>query len=143
MDRGLYDPSRVSETVINSPNPSAKMPVRPAAYGKPLGEAYYAIPYKDELSQSFHAEAELVNKFADRANGQNPPYQGSFIKAIVQSMNMRCNGSCELENQTVALLQEHQVFSTVKEVLLLNILQFQDERQYILLQRKCMWKLIH
>jgi len=33
MDRGLYDPSRVSETVINSPNPSAKMPVRPAAYG--------------------------------------------------------------------------------------------------------------
>jgi len=48
MDRGLYDPSRVSETVINSPNPSAKMPVRPAAYGKPLGEAYYAIPYKDD-----------------------------------------------------------------------------------------------
>jgi len=27
------------------------MPVRPAAYGKPLGEAYYAIPYKDGFGE--------------------------------------------------------------------------------------------
>jgi len=37
-------------------------------------------------------------------------------------------GHANWRNQTVALLQEHQVFSTVKEVLLLNILQFQDEK---------------
>lgn len=129
MDRGLYDPSRVSETVINSPNPSAKMPVRPAAYGKPLAEAYFPIPYKDELSQSFHAEAELVNKFADRANGQNPPYQGSFIKGNRTKHEYEdVMGHANWRNQTVALMQEHQVFTTIKEVILLNILQFQDEK---------------
>lgn len=129
MDRGLYDPSRVSETVINSPNPSAKMPIRPAAYGKPLNEAYYSIPYKDELSQTFHQEAELVNKFADRANGQNPPYQGSFIKGNRTKHEYEdVMGHANWRNQTVALLQEHQVFSTVKEILLLNVLQFQDQK---------------
>lgn len=129
MDRGLYDPSRVSETVINSPNPSAKMPVRPAAYGKPLNEAYYPIPYKDEVSASFHQEAELVNKFADRVNGQNPPYQGAFIKGNRTKHEYEdVMGHANSRNQTIALLEEHQVFSTVKEILLLNILQFQDEK---------------
>jgi hypothetical protein len=129
MDRGLYDPSRVSETVINSPNPSAKMPVRPAAYGKPLAEAYFPIPYKDEVSAAFHQEAELVNKFADRVNGQNPPYQGSFIKGNRTKHEYEdVMGHANWRNQTIALLQEHQVFSTVKEILLLNVLQFQDEK---------------
>jgi len=58
MDRGLYILKGFRDC-NNSPNPSAKMPVRPAAYGKPLGEAYYAIPYKDELSQSFMQKQNL------------------------------------------------------------------------------------
>jgi hypothetical protein len=52
MDRMFYDPSRIREADINSDNPSAKIPVRPAAYGKPISEAVYPVPYRDELSAS-------------------------------------------------------------------------------------------
>jgi hypothetical protein len=127
MDRGLFDPTRVREADINSPNPAAKIPIRPAAYGKPLAEAYFPIPYKDELSASFHQEAELVNKFADKINGQNPPQQGQFIKGNRTKHEYEdVQGHANSRNQTIALTEEYQVFVVVKEILKLNMLQYQS-----------------
>ena len=79
-DRGLYDPSRVSENNINSDNPSAKIPVRPAAYGKPLSEAYYPIPFRDDQSGTLLQEMGTVIKLSDVILGQNPARQGQFVK---------------------------------------------------------------
>jgi len=44
-DRMLYNPLLVDPDHINSPNPSAKIPIRPTAYGRKLEEAIYKIPF--------------------------------------------------------------------------------------------------
>ena len=125
-DRTLYDPSRVSEAHINSDNPSAKIPVRPAAYGKPVGEAVYAFPYRDDQSQVAFSELPQVLKMADTANGQNPARQGQFVKGnktqheYADVMN-NANG----RDQMTSMLLEAQVFTPIKHVIKLNIMQYQ------------------
>lgn len=125
-DRVLYDPSRVRESDINSPNPSAKIPVRSTAYGKPLGEAVYQFPYRDEQATSFILAARETVNFANMINNQNPAQQGQFVKGNktlheYEDTMSHGNGS----NQMMAINIEGQVFTPIKEVLKLNILQFQ------------------
>src|SRR6185312_5412206 len=79
-DRALYDPSRISEAQINNPNPAAKIPVRPAAYGKPVGEAVYTFPFRDDQSQLIIAKAQQLEVMANKISRQNPVRQGQFVK---------------------------------------------------------------
>jgi hypothetical protein len=79
-DRVLYDPSRIRESDINSVNPSAKIPVRPTAYGQPLQEAVYQFPFRDEQAGTFILGAKEAVNFANMINNQNPAQQGQFVK---------------------------------------------------------------
>ena len=125
-DRGLYDPSRVGEAQINSDNPSAKIPVRPAAYGKPLSEAYYAIPFRDDQSGVIMQEMGTVVKLAELISGQNPARQGQFVKGNkTQTEYSDVMNNSNGRDQNQALLYEDQVFTPLKEILKLNILQYQ------------------
>lgn len=125
-DRGLYDPSRVAEAHINSANPSAKIPVKPSAYGKPLSEAYYPIPFRDENSAQI---LQMLPTFAALSNvitGQNPVRQGQFVKGN----KTRKEFSDVMENangkdQMMSLLYEAQVFTPLKHIIKTNILQYQ------------------
>lgn len=125
-DRGLFDPSRVSEANINSPNPSAKIPVRPAAYGKPLNESYYPIPFNDDQSQFAMQQIGFMTGFANQISGQNPAKQGQFVKGnktthefdtVMQNANGR--------DQMTSILLEDQLFTPLKEILKSNMLQYQ------------------
>lgn len=125
-DRVLYDPSRVSEAQINSENPSAKIPVRPAAYGKPIGEAVYQFPYKDDQAQLMFSEIDIFTRMADKINGQNPARQGQFVKgnktrSEYDSTMANANGRDQLK----AMIYECQVFTPMKECLKNNILEKQ------------------
>lgn len=125
-DRGLYDPSRVSSDHINSANPSAKIPVKPAAYGKPLSEAYYPIPFRDDQAQTAMSEMHQVQQFAYQITGQNAAKQGQFVKGNktlheYSDVMAHANGG----DQRIAMLLEDQVFTPLKEILKLNILQYQ------------------
>ena len=71
MDRLVYDPSRISVYDINNTNPVARIPVRPAAYGKPLNEALYQIPFNDQNASELAQTAAQVGEMADIINGQN------------------------------------------------------------------------
>jgi hypothetical protein len=125
-DRGLYDPSRVGEAQINSDNPSAKIPVRPAAYGKPLSEAYYAIPFRDDQSGSILQEMGTVVKLAELISGQNPARQGQFVKGNkTQTEYSDVMNHSNGRDQNTAILYEDQVFTPLKHILKLNILQYQ------------------
>jgi hypothetical protein len=125
-DRGLYDPSRVGEAQINSDNPSAKIPVRPAAYGKPLSEAYYPIPFRDDQSATIMQEMGAVIKLAELISGQNPARQGQFVKGNkTQTEYSDVMNNSNGRDQNVSLLLEAQVFTPMKEILKLNILQYQ------------------
>jgi len=126
MDRGLYDPSKVASADINSDNPSAKIPVRPAAYGKPLSEAYYPIPYRDELSGSVVQEAELYIRYANLISGQNPAQQGQFVKGNKTRTEYNdVMGHSNASNKLSGLLTEHQVMTPLKEIIKSNIIQYQ------------------
>lgn len=130
-DRGLYDPSRVAEHNINSTNPSAKIPVKPAAYGKPLSEAYYPIPFKDEQSQYAMQKITTLNQYANVISGQNPAKQGQFVKGNktlheYEDVMTHANG----RDQMCSMLLEAQLFAPMKEIIKTNILQYQAGTTY-------------
>lgn len=125
-DRAVYDPSRIAEHHINSDNPSAKIPVRPAAYGKPVADAYYPVPFRDDQSAVFMQESNALVQFANLITGQNPARQGQFVKGNktlheFQTVMANANG----RDQMTSMLLESQVFTPLKEILKLNILQYQ------------------
>lgn len=125
-DRTLYDPSRVSEAHINSDNPSAKIPVRPAAYGKPVGDAVYAFPYRDDQSAVAFQELPQMLQMANTVNGQNQAKQGQFVKGNkTQHEYADVMSNANGRDQMTAMLLEAQVFTPLKQILKLNIMQYQ------------------
>lgn len=125
-DRGIYDPSRISEAHINSDNPSAKIPLRPSGYGKPINEAYYSIPYRDDQSAVAFQELPQMMQMANVVNGQNQAKQGQFVKGNktlheYSDVMSHANG----RDQMTAMLFEAQVFTPMKEIIKINTLQYQ------------------
>lgn len=125
-DRGIYDPSRISEAHINSTNPSAKIPVRPNAFGKPIGEAYYPIPFNDDQSGLILSEIDRIGQWGSKLIGQNQARQGQFVKGNktlreYESVMSHANG----RDQMTAILYESQIFTPLKEILKINVLQYQ------------------
>jgi len=125
-DRTLYDPSRVAAEHINNENPSAKIPVRPTAYGKPVGEAVYAFPFRDEQSGLIMQETGQIMQMGNMIAGQNQARQGQFVKGnktlhefdtVMQNANGR--------DQLVAMVIEAVLMTPIKTMLKTNILQFQ------------------
>lgn len=124
-DRLLYNPSLIRSEDINSKNPIARIPVRPAAYSRNLAEAVYPFPYNDNSSNSVLQEMGLIKQFADQLQGINPAQQGQFTKGnrtreefagIMDNSNGRL--------QTLAIFIEAQVMVPLKEMLKLNIMQY-------------------
>lgn len=127
-DRVLFDPSRIRQSDIDSPNPSAKIPVRPSAFGKPLAEAVYAFPFRDDQANSFVMGAREVVNFANMINNQNPAAQGQFVKGNKTKTEYEDTmGHGNGANQMMAINIEGQVFTPAKEILKLNMLQFQKD----------------
>jgi hypothetical protein len=125
-DRSLYDPSRVSEAHINSPNPSAKIPVRAGAYGKPVSEAVYPFPFRDDQSQYVTAQMQFYGSLANTISGQNQARQGQFVKGNkTQSEYENVMANSNGRDQVTSIGYEAQVFTPLKEILKINILQFQ------------------
>lgn len=125
-DRLLFDPSRISNAHINSANPSAKIPVRPAAYGKKISDAVYQFPYRDDQSSSGMQQIQTILGLANITAGQNQAQQGQFVKgnktlSEFESVMQNANG----RDQLASMLIEHQCFTPIKHILKLNILQFQ------------------
>lgn len=128
-DRVIYDPLRIRESDINSPNPSAKIPVRPGSYGKPVAEAVYQFPFHDENASSFIQAAGMISQMANLINGQNPAQQGQFVPGNkTQHEYQDVMGHGNTQNQMMAIMLENQVFVPLKMCIKLNILQYQDSQ---------------
>lgn len=125
-DRGIFDPSRIDAAHINSDNPAAKIPVRPSAYGKNVAEAYYPIPFRDDQSGILMQETQSLLQMANVISGQNPARQGQFVKGNktlheFQTVMNNANG----RDQLCSMLLEAQFFTPMKDILKINILQYQ------------------
>jgi hypothetical protein len=127
-DRVLYDPSRVTEAHINNPNPSAKIPVRPAAQGKPISEAVYQFPYRDDQSGADLQGIGTIVNLANTLNGQNNARQGQFVPGNKTDQQWAdVMGNATSHDRSYALMFEAQVFTPMKEVLKINMLQYQQK----------------
>ena len=125
-DRVLYDPSRITSAVINSDNPSAKMPVRPAAYGKNLSDAVYQFPYREDQAAGSMQQIQTIMGLANQLSGQNQASQGQFVKGNkTLSEYEDVMGNANGRDQMVSILLEVQIFTPLKHILKLNTLQFQ------------------
>lgn len=125
-DRVLFDPSRITAAHINSDNASAKIPVRPAAYGKNIADAVYQFPYREDQTAGSMQQIQTILSLANQLSGQNQASQGQFVKGNktlqeFQSVMDNANG----RDQMAAILLESQVFTPLKRILKLNILQYQ------------------
>jgi len=130
-DRLLYDPSRVRESDINNPNSAAKIPVRPSAYGEPLSQAVYQFPYRQENTAIDMQQVQAIMGLANTANGQNQARQGQFVKGNrtlreYESVMQNANGT----DQLTSILLEAQLFTPLKQIIKLNILQYQGKESY-------------
>ncbi len=125
-DRVLYDPSRITSAQINSPNPSAKIPVRPAAYGTNIGDAVHAFPYREDQAANSMQQIATIVDLANKLNGQNPISQGQFVKGNkTDDQFAETLASSKGRDQLSSLLLEDQCFIPLKLILKLNTLQFQ------------------
>lgn len=125
-DRGIYDPSRIDAKQINNDSASAKIPVRPAAYGRPLNEAYYPIPYRDEQSAQAMSDLQVMVALNDQTNGQNRAQQGQFVKGNKTLFEYQdVMGNANARSQNISILLEAQFFTPLKEIIKLNVLQYQ------------------
>lgn len=79
-DRGLYNPNRIKAADINSPHPTAKIPVRFTAYDEDFSKAYQQLPFTDTVSASFKDNLNLVFSITDQTTGANRAQQGAFQK---------------------------------------------------------------
>jgi len=131
-DRTIYDPSRIASADINSDNPSAKIPVKPAVYGKPVAEAVYAFPFRDDQSVNNTQEMQMTLGMADTVNGQNRARQGQFTKGNRTKFEFQdIMGNANARDQMTAMLLEDQVMTPVKEIIKINILQYQPQSQLL------------
>ena len=124
-DRVIYDPSRITAAAINSANPSAKIPVRPSAYGKNIGESVYAFPYREDQAASSMQQIQTIMGLANQLSGQNQASQGQFVKGnkTLQEFDSVMNNA-NGRDQMVSILLESQLLTPAKEILKLNILQY-------------------
>jgi hypothetical protein len=136
-DRVLYDPSRISEAQINSPNPSAKIPVRPAAFGTDLSKSVYQFPYREDQAAQGLQEINTVVQLSNVLVGQNQARQGQFVKGNKTDGQWESTMSnATSADQLSAYCLEVQVFTPFKEVLKLNYLQYQAGTEIYSSQKK-------
>lgn len=126
-DRILFDPSRIATNNIANSSPTARIPVRPSAYGTDISKSVYKFPYEDHQTASFMTVAQEVMKFGDMISGQNKAQQGEFVKgnktqAEWEDVQSKSSG----RQRKLAMKIETQLMSPVKQICMANILQYQQ-----------------
>lgn len=127
-DRMFYNPMYVSHKNMKSTDPAAKIPVLPAAYGKPLNEVAYQIPFDDRQSPTLLSGVDRAVDWANSINGQNPAQQGQFVPGNkTQQEYSDTMGHGNGRNQLMAMETDAQIFTDIKTMMKLNILQYQQD----------------
>ena len=125
-DRLIYDPSRINKADIDKTDVVARIPVKSEAYGKPVSESLYQVPYKDDQVATIFSTAQQVLEMADIANGQNRVQRGQFQKGNKTRHEFQDTmDNSNARPRMTALVLENRFFTPIKTVLKLNTLQYQ------------------
>lgn len=125
VDRMLYNPLLVDPDHINSPNASAKIPIRPTAYGRKLDEAVYVFPFEDRESGQYIADAQTMSSWSLRMDGRNNTSMGQYQKGNkLQDEFHETMANAGIQDRTQALMWEAFAMTDIKTVMKENYLQF-------------------
>jgi hypothetical protein len=122
-DRALYDPSRIKKEHIESPNPTSKIPVSGNLFSKGLAEAYYQIPYVDNISGNMQNMMNLSIRLAELTNGVTSSTQGNFTpgnKTVTEYQDLQNNSRARLQLGAVVLGASF--LNPIKEILKIGYL---------------------
>lgn len=124
-DRMLYNPLLIDPDHINSPNPSAKIPIRPGAYMRKLEEAVYKIPFDDANSQYWLQEVQGIAEWGLRAQGHNRVSAGQFQKGNkLESEFKTVMANAGSRDRSKAIMWEVYGMHPIKMILKSNYLQY-------------------
>lgn len=124
-DRALYDSNRIDRRHMTD-NPKAKIPVRPSLASKTLADAYYPIPYNDNLGGTFLNEIQFLKSESNQISGFNSFQQGMPQKGnrtLGEFNEVMANADDDL--RTFAKLTNSQAITPLKYIIKMNILQYQ------------------
>lgn len=125
-DRNIYDPSKIDPRYMNTDNPIANIPLRPAAYGTDARTAVFPYPFRDDQSSTLLQEIGQLNNLAETITGQNRAQQGQFIKGNkTREEFSTIMGNASSKPQAISILLESQFFTPLKNILKLNVLQYE------------------
>jgi hypothetical protein len=126
-DRMLYDASRINKKDIDNVSPVARIPVKQSAYGQNLADAVHVVPYNDNgIAEVIALSSQISGEMADRVNGQNRVSQGQFQKGNKSRKEFdTVMGNSNSRNVLMSLFLEYRFFTPLKEIIKLNILQYQ------------------
>jgi hypothetical protein len=128
-DRLFYDPSRISKVDIDKAGAVARIPVKAAGYGKPVQDAVWSATYRDDNVLGVLQMAQSIQSMAKEANGQNNVQQGQFQKGN----KTRGEFDTTMHNSNTrprmfAISLEDQFFAPIKEIVKMNITQYQPAK---------------
>lgn len=131
-DRIIYNPSLIRKEDIDRVSEVSRIPMRNANYNRSPSEAVYQIPFRDDNANSTIAMAQQITEMADVSTGQNRVQRGQFQKGNKLSGEFDAvMANSNLRQQTQALSIEYQVFQPLKDILKLNMLQYQPDGRTI------------
>ncbi|WCD44261.1 putative portal protein [Polaromonas phage Tiera] len=128
-DRALYVSDAIDSKDVNSASPAPKIPVRMSVLSnKTLDQVYKSIPFQTQGLETVMQDATTIVNFSDQLSGLNKPQSGQFQKGnkSVTEWNDTMGGS-ENRLRLRALLCEHQFFSPLRSIMVLNLFQYGDD----------------
>jgi hypothetical protein len=136
-DRLFYDPSRVSKTDIDKTSSVARIPVKPGAYGKPVGDAIFSANYRDDQVVGVLQMAAQVQQMAQVANGTNNVQQGQFQKGNKTRAEFETvMNKSDWHPRLLAITLEDSWFGPIKEIVKMNTIQYQGPAELYNFQKQ-------
>ena len=132
-DRALYNSNYLTEKQVNSKAAAPKIPVNlPVMSGTSFDAIYKQIPFDLRGTETALADAQTIAGFGQQLSGINGPQQGQFQrgnKSVSEWNDTMGNSDSRLRLPALSL--EHQVFSRMKSVMALNIMQYGEDVELV------------
>lgn len=124
-DRALYNPRLIKKEDINNPNPAHKIPVTGLGPNQTFANAYYQIPFQDNVSIGYSQEVAQNINYASQAVGVNPVQQGNFVKGNKTNQQFdETMANANARQESMAICLEDSMFRPIKKMIKLNLFQF-------------------
>ncbi len=130
-DRAVYMQGAIDKGHVDNDDPTAKIPMRPSFMVKSARDAYFPIPYNDNLGTTVGAELGYLERLADKTSGTNAPQRGQFQKGnktLGEFSEIMANADANM--RAMALLLEASCMSPMKTIIMTNILQYSPPQEF-------------